>query len=102
MPSGLYIAASGMDATMTRQDVIANNLANVNTVGFKGNRSIDAAFPSYLISRVEDQRVKTLDGTMEVRPNIGVMGGGVMPLETPTDYSQGSRTQTQSPLDFAL
>ena len=102
MPSGLYIAASGMDATMTRQDVIANNLANVNTVGFKGNRSIDAAFPTYLISRVEDQRVKTLDGTMEVRPNIGVMGGGVMPLETPTDYSQGSRLQTQSPLDFSL
>jgi flagellar basal-body rod protein FlgF len=102
MPSGLYIAASGMNATMTQQDVIANNLANASTVGFKGNRAIDAAFPTYLIARINDQRLKTPDGTMELRPNIGIMGGGVLPIETPIDYSQGSRVQTQSPLDFSL
>jgi flagellar basal-body rod protein FlgG len=39
---------------------------------------------------------------MELRPNIGIMGGGVLPIETPIDYSQGSRVQTQSPLDFSL
>jgi flagellar basal-body rod protein FlgG len=102
MPSGLYIAASGMNATMTQQDVIANNLANADTVGFKGNRAVDAAFPTYLIARVGDQHLKTPEGSVELRPNIGMMGGGVIPVATPIDYSQGSRVQTQNPLDFAL
>ncbi|HET9869639.1 MAG TPA: flagellar basal-body rod protein FlgF [bacterium] len=102
MPSGLYIAASGMNATMTQQDVLANNLANVNTVGFKGNRTVDAAFPTYLIARLNDQRLKTPDGDLDLRPTIGLMGGGVIPAATPVDYSQGSRVQTQNPLDFAL
>ncbi|HVM33117.1 MAG TPA: flagellar basal-body rod protein FlgF [bacterium] len=102
MPSGLYIAASGMNATMTQQDVISNNLANVDTVGFKGNRAVDAAFPTYLIARVEDQQIKTPEGNMDTRPAIGLMGGGVIPMATPIDYSQGSRLQTQNPLDMAL
>ena len=64
MPSGLYIAASGMDSTVMRQDVIANNLANVSTVGFKQNRSVDMAFPTYLIARLHDQRMKVMDGRL--------------------------------------
>ena len=102
MPSGLYIAASGMDATVTRQDVIANNLANLSTVGFKQNRAVDVAFPTYMIARLHDQKMKVMDGTAELRPNIGFMGGGVVPQEIATDYSQGSRLETKSPLDFAL
>ena len=46
MPSGLYIAASGMDSTITRENVISNNLANLSTVGFKQNRAVDVAFPT--------------------------------------------------------
>ena len=91
-----------MNATMTQQDVIANNLANVSTVGFKGNRAVDAAFPTYLIARINDQHLKTPEGNVELRPNIGLMGGGVIPVETPVDYSQGSRVETQNPVDFAL
>jgi len=102
VPSGLYIAASGMNSTMARQDVIANNLANVSTVGFKQNRSVDAAFPTYLIARLHDQRLKVMDGTAELRPSIGFMGGGVIPQAITTDYSQGAHLETKSPLDFAL
>ncbi len=102
MPSGLYIAASGMDSALMRQNVIANNLANVQTVGFKQNREVDVAFPTYLIARLHDQRINVLDGTAEIRPNIGVMGGGVIPQEVATDYSQGSHLETKNPLDFAL
>jgi flagellar basal-body rod protein FlgF len=102
MPSGLYIAASGMDSALIRQNVIANNLANVQTVGFKQNREVDIAFPTYLIARLHDQRINVMDGTAEVRPNIGVMGGGVVPQEVATDYSQGSHLETKNPLDFAL
>ncbi len=102
MPSGLYIAASGLNSTLARQDVIANNLANVSTIGFKQNRSVDVAFPTYLIARIHDQRINVMDGTAELRPNIGVMGGGVIPQTITTDYSQGSHLETKSPLDFAL
>lgn len=102
MPSGLYIAASGMDSALIRQNVIANNLANVQTVGFKQNREVDIAFPTYLIARLHDQRMNVMDGTAEIRPNIGVMGGGVIPQEVATDYSQGSHLETKNPLDFAL
>ena len=102
MPSGLYIAASGMNSTMARQDVIANNLANVSTVGFKQNRSVDVAFPTYLIARLHDQKLKVMDGTAELRPSIGFMGGGVIPQAITTDYAQGAHLQTNSPLDFAL
>ncbi|HJT24994.1 MAG TPA: flagellar hook-basal body protein [bacterium] len=102
MPSGLYIAASGMDSTLARQSVIANNLANVSTIGFKQNRAVDEAFPTYLIARLHDQRMNVLDGTAELRPNIGFMGGGVIPQEITTDYSQGAHLDTKNPLDFAL
>jgi flagellar basal-body rod protein FlgF len=102
MPSGLYIAASGMNATVMREDVIANNMANLSTVGFKQNRSVDIAFPTYLIARLHDQRMKVLDGTTELRPNIGIMGGGVIPQEVTTDYSQGTRIHTNNPLDLSL
>jgi len=102
MPSGLYIAASGMDSTITRENVISNNLANLSTVGFKQNRAVDVAFPTYLIARLHDQKMKVMDGTAELRPNIGFMGGGVIPQEVATDYSQGSRLETKNPLDFAL
>jgi flagellar basal-body rod protein FlgF len=91
-----------MDANLIRQDVIANNMANASTVGFKQNRSVDIAFPTYMIARLHDQRMKVMDGTAELRPNIGVMGGGVIPQEDPTDYSQGPRLETKNPLDMAL
>lgn len=102
MPSGLYIAASGMDSTLMRQDVIANNLANASTIGFKQNRAVDLAFPTYLIARLHDQRMNVLDGTAELRPTIGIMGGGVIPQEVATDYSQGAHLDTKNPLDVAL
>jgi flagellar basal-body rod protein FlgG len=102
MPSGLYIAASGMNATLSQQDVISNNLANASTVGFKQNRAVDLAFPTYLIARLHDQQVKTMDGTAELRTNIGLAGGGVATQTVTTDFAQGSKLQTQNPLDFSL
>src|ERR1700679_1351391 len=102
MPSGLYIAASGMNATLSQQDVIANNLANASTVGFKQNRAVNLAFPTYLIARLHDERVKTMDGTSELRTNIGFAGGGVLTHAVTTDFAQGTKLQTQNPLDLAI
>jgi flagellar basal-body rod protein FlgG len=91
-----------MDSTLLRQNVISNNLANVDTIGFKQNRTADIAFPTYMIARLHDQRMNVLDGTVEVRPNIGFMGGGVVPQEVSIDHSQGAHLETKNPLDFAL
>jgi flagellar basal-body rod protein FlgG len=91
-----------MDSAIVRENVISNNLANLNTVGFKKNQSLDLAFPTYLIARIHDQKVKVMDGTAELRPTIGFKGGGVVPQEIATDYSQGAHLETKAPLDFAL
>jgi len=99
---GLYIAASGMNTTLTQQNVISNNLANINTVGFKQGRALNVEFPSHLFARLHDQRLKTFDGSLELRPSVGVVGGGVVPQEVATDYAQGSRFETRNKLDFAL
>ena len=40
MDSSLYVAKTGLNAQQTRMSVIANNLANVNTVGFKRDRAV--------------------------------------------------------------
>jgi len=91
-----------MDAAMSRQGVIANNLANLNTVGFKKDRAVDMAFPTHLFSRLSDQKMKVLDGAVELRPTIGFMGGGVVPQEVAVDHGQGPRLETNNPLDLSL
>jgi flagellar basal-body rod protein FlgG len=102
MPSGLYIAASGMNATIQQQNVIANNLANLNTTGFKGSSAVDVAFPTYLYTRLNDQYLKSLNGVQNLIQPIGLMGGGVDTEEVATDFAQGSMLQTKAPLDFAI
>jgi flagellar basal-body rod protein FlgF len=91
-----------MNATLTQQGVISNNLANINTVGFKQGRALNVEFHTHLFARLHDQRLKTFDGTLEIRPTVGVTGGGVVPQEVATDYVQGSRFETHNKLDFAL
>ncbi len=53
MNRGLYIAATGMTSAMVRQDVIASNLANVATVGFKGDRVVNESFADSLLFSME-------------------------------------------------
>ena len=50
MERGLYIAATGMLAAQIRQDVIANNLANASTPGFKGDIAVGEAFRDMLLT----------------------------------------------------
>lgn len=52
MIKGIYTAGSGMMLQMARQDVVANNLANVNTTGFKKSSAVARAFPAMLMSRL--------------------------------------------------
>jgi flagellar basal-body rod protein FlgG len=92
MNRGLYIAASGMISDMVRQDVIANNLANVSTVGFKADRAINESFADNLMFSMQG----------DSQQPIGNFGFGTRVAGTVTDFGQGSFRATQQPLDVAL
>ncbi|HVT11879.1 MAG TPA: flagellar hook-basal body protein [Fimbriimonadaceae bacterium] len=88
MNRGLYTAATGMSAAQNMLDVIANNLANVSTNGFKGDslRFRDA---------LEESMASAGRG-------IGQMSYGVAPAGEVTDFSMGAVSQTGNPLDVAI
>lgn len=93
----LYTAATGMDALETKLDVIANNMANVNTTAFKKDR---AAFEDLFYRQVRLPGAEDLDGN---RTPTGVeVGLGVRVSATQTDFEQGSFESTDNPLDFAI
>ncbi|HCL56604.1 MAG TPA: flagellar basal-body rod protein FlgF [Spirochaetia bacterium] len=77
MNLGIFSAASGMLAQAHKIDVIANNLANVNTTGFKKDEVLFKAFPERLMARVYDNVVKIPIGSYDIAPIVGKMGTGV-------------------------
>jgi len=94
MNYGLYLAASALRVNQTRQDVIANNLANVNTAGFKrdllairASRSAPEALglPPHLTAPILDE-----------------VGGGLRDDGTRTRFTQGPLIRTGNDLDLAL
>lgn len=91
MERGLYIAATGMLSAITRQDVIANNLANVNTVGFKADRVVNETFG--------DRLLHSMQAGGQV---IGDFNFGTRVAGTITDFSQGSFRSTGNALDVAI
>lgn len=102
MIKGIYTAASGMMLQMARQDVIANNIANVNTAGFKKDNTVCRAFPEMLISRLGEV-TNTGGSRQSIQPVvIGGLGTGAVVDQIITDYSQGNTKKTDNPLDLAL
>jgi len=93
---GLYTSASGMLAEQTRMDVVANNLANVNTTGFRKEVAVFQSFSEMLLFRINDS-----SGTGKP-PTIGQLGIGTGPAATFTSTVPGSPQQTGSPLDVAI
>src|SRR5271165_3369478 len=90
MNSGLYAACAGLLARTQALDLAANNLANVNTTGYKAQVP---TFTSQLASA--DASVSTNPMAQAVN-DFGVMGGSRM------DPGQGSLERTASDLDFGL
>jgi len=93
----LYIAATGMDAQQTRMDVIANNLANAQTTGFKKVRAEFEDLLSQTLRGVTppDARGGSVPAPLQV-------GLGVQPVATTRDLSQGDLVNTNNPLDLAV
>lgn len=94
MINSLYIGATGMQAQQTNVDAIANNLANVNTAGFKKSR----------IS-FEDLVYRQLVPNAQVgdsNPSAVAMGLGTFVSSNAKSFLPGDLKETDSPLDFAI
>ncbi len=93
----LYTAATGMDAMQTKLDVVANNLANINTTAFKRDR---ANFEDLLYRNdvypgmLDSQQNPTAVGTQ--------VGLGARLQSTQKDYTQGALQQTGRNMDLAI
>lgn len=103
MIRGWYTGASGMNAQQNRLDAISNNLANVDTAGYKRDISMSKSFSELLLRRTEADGVyKTSVGSADAAPIIGKLGLGVETNENYTSFEQGSFRATDSSSDFAL
>ncbi len=100
MKRGLYTASTGMTTQMQRMDVISNNLANVNTTGFKRDDVTIRSFDDIMLERMNEP--KDAYGSPYFNDQIGELGFGVTIDKVTTDFTTGSHSMTDSPLDFAL
>jgi flagellar basal-body rod protein FlgG len=103
MVRGIYASASGMIAQQRTVDVVANNLANVNTNGFKKDVAIFRAAPEERFHRLNDPlKLPWVNFIVDKRPYIGWSGSGVKPDEVFTKHQAGVLKQTMNPLDLAI
>jgi flagellar basal-body rod protein FlgG len=92
-----------MRAQQWRLDAVANNLANVDTDGYKKDVASLKAFPEMLIRRQDDDGVYLHPvGSGDAAPILGKMGTGVELNEIFTTFDQGSLKETESDFDLAL
>ena len=97
MFSSLWIAKTGLDAQQTRMAVTSNNLANVNTTGFKRSR---AAFEDLIYQNERQPGAQSSQATQV--PAGTMVGTGVRVVGTEKLFTQGELVQTNNPLDMAV
>ncbi len=95
--TALHSAATGLSALNTKLDVIANNLANVNTTGFRASR---VNFQDLLYVEKAQPGVENANG--DERPTGLYVGLGVKVAGTQVDFKQGAPVQTGRPLDLMI
>ena len=97
MMRALFTSSTGLQAQEIMVDVIANNLANVNTAGFKRSR---ADFEDLLYESIRPAGASAATG-QEIPTGIQV-GHGVRPVATAKIFTQGDFAQTENSLDMAI
>ncbi len=96
MMRALWTAASGMVAQQTNVDVIANNLSNVNTIGYKTEA---AQFKTLLYQMTQS---KTTSANGETKPVGAQVGLGTRNSAITSNFKQGAMTDTGLTTDFAI
>jgi flagellar basal-body rod protein FlgG len=97
MMRGLWTAATGMSAQQSNVSAIANNLANVNTSGFKKSR---VNFQDLMYQNLRNAGVSTSEGS---KLPVGVqVGMGTKVISVSKNFQQGDYSHTNNPLDLAI
>jgi flagellar basal-body rod protein FlgG len=97
MTPALWAAKTGLDAQQTRMAVVANNLANVNTTGFKRGRAV---FEDLMYQNITQVGAQSSQDTQY--PTGLYLGTGVRVVATEKLYTQGSVANTGKSLDIAI
>lgn len=96
MMRSLWTAASGMRAQQTNVDTIANNIANVNTIGYK---SQEASFKSLLYQNLQST---STNNAGELKPVAAEVGLGSRVAAITSDFDQGKLTPSTNPFAMAI
>ncbi|MCU9613278.1 flagellar hook-basal body protein [Caldibacillus lycopersici] len=103
MLRGFYTAASGMIAQQKRTEMLTNNLANVNTPGFKADQSSVRAFPEMLLQRMENQSISpSSNASIPTSTLVGAVNTGVYVQDMTPNFKQGDLGETGVNTDIAL
>ncbi|MCM3786038.1 flagellar hook-basal body protein [Neobacillus mesonae] len=95
MIRGLYTAAAGMVAQQRRHDTVTQNIANLNTTGYKQVESVTRSFPEMLLER-------SGDSSSPGNKTIGLLNTGVYAEESLFSNVQGDLLPTENNTDFAI
>jgi len=97
MIRSLWISKTGLEAQQTQMDVIANNLANVSTTGFKRSRAV---FEDLLYQTIRQPGAQS---SQQTQISSGLqLGTGVRPIATERIHTQGNLQQSSNNLDVAI
>jgi flagellar basal-body rod protein FlgG len=97
MYPALWIAKTGLDAQQTKMSVISNNLANVNTTGFKRDRAV---FEDLIYQNIRQAGAQSTEDTQ--LPSGLYLGTGVRTVATQKLHNQGNIIQTNNSFDIAV
>lgn len=99
MNYGLYLSAAGALSNMHRQDVMANNLANLATVGFKPD---EVTFMTRLPERIDPGSLSSCEEPADPQLMLERLGGGQWVAPSRVDLRQGPLQKTGNDLDVAI
>ena len=96
MERALWVAKTGLDTQQMRMAVVAHNLANVSTTGFKRGRGV---FADLLYQNVRQPGAQSSESSE--LPSGLLLGTGVHTVATEKLFTQGNIVHTENPLDLA-
>ena len=97
MLRSMYASVSSMITLQARQGIITNNLANINTTGYKSQTLVAKSFDDMLLHNKDSYK----NGVSNVN-ELGSLNFGVRIDETATSYKQGTLIYTENNTDFAI
>ncbi len=99
MIKGIYSAFSALEAAWKFQDVLANNISNANTIGYKRETVLHESFSDVLLTQTSQNPTPLANNSRSV---LGSIGTGTYVAGSATDFTNGELQPTGNALDFAV